>query len=65
MRLVINVHVKDGLPEQKDEYIKQLSGIAYELLEEFGPTVQEQTDWWLTSVAVQPAPKPLLHVRDL
>ena len=63
MRLVVNVHLKDGLPSDKDDYVDTLSDIADDLLSEF--RIDDDRSWWLTSVAVQPAPKPLLHARDL
>ena len=63
MRLVVNVHLKDGLPDDKDEYLETLDDVAEELLTEF--RIDGDRPWWLTSVAVQPAPKPLMHSRDL
>lgn len=63
MRLVVNVHLKDGLPSDKDEYLEAMEDVAEELLSEF--PIGSDRPWWLTSVAVQPAPKPLMHSRDL
>jgi len=63
MRLVVNVHLKDGLPSDKDEYLETMEDVAEELLSEF--PIGSDRPWWLTSVAVQPAPKPLMHSRDL
>jgi len=63
MRLVLNVHLRDGLPEGKAVYLKTMEGIAEQMLETFQAT--DKDEWWVTSVAVQPAPKPLMHSRDL
>ena len=63
MRLVVNVHLQGGLPEDKEEYLDTLTDIAEELLETYRPA--DYAKWWLTSVAVQPAPKSLMHTRDL
>lgn len=63
MRLVVNVHLKDGLPDDRDDYIEELESIAEDLLRTF--QIIDNRSWWLTSVAVQPAPKPLFHSRDL
>lgn len=63
MRLVVNVHLKDGLPDDKDDYVVTLEDIAEDLLRAF--QIVDNRSWWLTSVSVQPAPKPLLHAREL
>jgi len=63
MRLVLNVHLRDGLPEGKAAYLEAMEGIAETILEGF--QANDRNEWWVTSVAVQPAPKPLMHSRDL
>lgn len=63
MRLVVNVHLKEGLPSDKDSYLDKLEDVAEDLLRAFQNI--DARDYYLTSVAVQPAPKPLLHARDL
>lgn len=63
MRLVVNVHLKDGLPEDKSSYLDTIEDVAEDLLRAFQNI--DTRHYYLTSVAVQPAPKPLLHTRDL
>jgi hypothetical protein len=63
MRLVVNVHLKEGLPPDKNAYLDALEDVAEDLLRAFQNI--DARNYYLTSVAVQPAPKPLLHTRDL
>jgi hypothetical protein len=51
------------LPEGKEEYLDTLTDIAEDLLEAYRPA--DHANWHITSVAVQPAPKSLMHTRDL
>ena len=63
MRRVVNVHLRGGLPEGKEEYLDTLTDIAEDLLQAYRPA--DFAKWHITSVAVQPAPKSLMHTRDL
>ena len=63
MRFLINVHLKDGLPDDRDELLNELEGIADDLLRTFQN--MDNRHWWISSVAIQPSARPLLHARDL
>lgn len=62
-KLVLNVHLRDGLPEDKAVYLQTMESIAKQILETF--QANDRNEWWVSSVAGQPAPKPLMHSRDL
>jgi hypothetical protein len=62
-RLVLNIHLRDGLPEDKAVYLQTMESIAKQILETF--QASDRNEWWVSSVAAQPAPKPLMHSRDL
>ena len=63
MKLPVNVHLKDGLPDDRDEFLNELEGIADDLLRTFQN--MDNRHWFISSVAIQPSPRPLLHARDL
>ena len=63
MKLLVNVHLKDGLPDEGDEFLNALEGIADDLLRAFQNV--DNRHWFISSVAIQPSPRPLLHARDL
>ena len=63
MKLLVNVHLKDGLPDEGDEFFNELEGIADDLLRAFQNV--DNRHWFISSVAIQPSPRPLLHARDL
>ena len=63
MKLLVNVHLKDGLPDDRDKFLNELEGIADDLLRTFQN--MDNRHWFISSVAIQPSPRPLLHARDL
>ena len=63
MRFLINVHLNDGLPDDGDELLNELEGIADDLLRTFQH--MDNRPWFISSVAIQPSPRPLLNARDL
>jgi GAF domain-containing protein len=62
VKLLVNVHFKGAHPWSEDDEATP-EDVAESLLRTFQNMDNRQ--WFLTSVAIQPSPKPLLHARDL